>query len=114
MIRLSKSELTVYFIPPLPEPLTQKEDTHLALLGIIISIMTTPISFEIEMPKGWETVRLPDGVNRRLQELLDRQDAGTTLTNDEAGEAQGLVDLSEWLTLVRLRSERVVREMPSK
>ncbi|MBC8140523.1 MAG: hypothetical protein H7Y38_03690 [Armatimonadetes bacterium] len=66
------------------------------------------------MPSGWEAVRLPHGVHHRLQTLLDRQDAGQGLTPDEADEAQGLVDLSEWLSLVRLRSERVVRETPAK
>ena len=75
---------------------------------------TSPLSVEIEMPKGWETVRLPDGVNRRLQELLDRQDAGKRLTRNQRDEAQGLVDLAEWLSLVRLRSERVARETPAK
>lgn len=75
---------------------------------------TSPISFEIEMPTGWETVRLPNGVHHRLQELLDRQDAGQQLTPSEADEAQGLVDLAEWLSLVRLRSQRVVRETPAK
>jgi len=75
---------------------------------------TPPVSFEIEMPTGWETVRLPHGVHQRLQELLDRQDTGRQLTPDEAEEAQGLVDLAEWMSLVRLRSHRVVRETPVK
>ena len=73
-----------------------------------------PVSFEIEMPTGWETVRLPTGVHHRLQELLNRQDAGQSLTPVEAEEAQGLVDLAEWMSLVCLRSERIVRETPAK
>ena len=50
--------------------------------------------------------RLPAGVAGRLQTLLDRQDAGNTLSVDERAEAEGLVDLADLLTLLRLRSER--------
>lgn len=50
--------------------------------------------------------RLPVAVAARLQDLLDRQDAGQTLTPEERGEAAGLVDLADLLTLLRLRAER--------
>lgn len=59
------------------------------------------------MPEGWEIFRLPDGVNRRLQTLLDKQDQGHALTPAEQSEAQGLVDLAEWLSLLRLRAQRL-------
>ncbi len=62
---------------------------------------------EVEMPDGWETFRLPAGVNRRLQELLDKQDSGSALSPAEREEAQGLVDLSEWLSLLRTRAQRL-------
>ena len=65
---------------------------------------------EIELPPSVEQFKLPKGVNKRLQELLDRQDKGEKLTSAEKDEAKGLVDLSEMLTLLRLRSERVWRE----
>jgi hypothetical protein len=42
-----------------------------------------------------------------LTELLDKQDEGTLLTDAEQREAQGLVDLAELLSLLRMRSERV-------
>jgi len=45
--------------------------------------------------------------NQRLQNLLDRQDAGETLTDGERNEAQGLVELSEMLSLLRARAQRV-------
>jgi hypothetical protein len=48
-------------------------------------------------------------VAARLQSLLDRQDEGTNLSNAERDEAQGLVELAEFLTLLRLREERVVK-----
>jgi hypothetical protein len=35
--------------------------------------------------------------------LLDKQDGGTPLTPDEQAEAEGLVDLADLLTLLRLR-----------
>jgi hypothetical protein len=48
-------------------------------------------------------LHLPEGVDRRLQALLDKQDGGTPLTPDEQAEAEGLVDLADLLTLLRLR-----------
>jgi hypothetical protein len=65
---------------------------------------------EIEMPPSVEQFKLPKGVNKRLQDLLDRQDRGEKLTSAEKDEARGLVDLAEMLTLLRLRSERVWRD----
>jgi hypothetical protein len=46
-------------------------------------------------------------VSRSVQSLLDRQDAGQPLTAQERAEDQGLVDLAEFLTLLRLRVERL-------
>jgi hypothetical protein len=43
----------------------------------------------------------------RLLSLLDRQDAGQPLTAEERGEAEGLVNVAEFLTLLRLRAERM-------
>jgi hypothetical protein len=65
---------------------------------------------EIEMPPSIKQFKLPKGVNKRLQDLLDRQDRGEGLTAAEKDEAKGLVDLAEMLTLLRLRTERVWRE----
>jgi hypothetical protein len=42
-----------------------------------------------------------------LQALLDRQDCGQPLTVPEREEAEGLVNLAEFLTLLRLRPERI-------
>jgi hypothetical protein len=50
---------------------------------------------------------LPAALNERLQNLLDRQDRGETLTESERKEAEGLVELAELLSLRRLRSQRV-------
>ncbi|AGP36592.1 hypothetical protein SCE1572_20095 [Sorangium cellulosum So0157-2] len=56
----------------------------------------------MELPSGLAQLRLPEGVDRRLQALLDKQDRGEQLSADEAIEAEGLVDLAELLTLLRL------------
>ena len=44
----------------------------------------------------------PEGVDRRLHALLDKQACGEDLTEDEAAEAEGLVDLADLLSLIRL------------
>lgn len=64
-------------------------------------------AIEIEVPDELSTLRLPDGVHCRLQQLLDKQDAGTPLSPDEMAEAEGLVDLAELLSLLRLRARRL-------
>jgi hypothetical protein len=64
------------------------------------------VDFEIEVPADLAKLHLPEGLDRRLQALLDKQDGGVTLTNDEQAEAEGLVDLADLLTLLRLRTSR--------
>ena len=63
----------------------------------------------IELEDGLAEFRLPAGVQARLQELLDRQDHGVALSAAERKEAEGLVDLAEFLSLLRLRAERAER-----
>ena len=65
------------------------------------------VTMEIEMPAGLEDFRLPEGENGRLQDLLDRQDQGQPLTPKERKEAEGLVELAEWLSLMQLRAKRL-------
>ena len=65
---------------------------------------------QIEMPIAAEKFKLPKSVNNRLQMLLDRQDSGKKLTNAERKEAEGLVELAEMLSLLKLKAERVWRE----
>lgn len=72
--------------------------------------MTQQVLVEIEMPAALNRFKLPSGVNARLQKLLDRQDHGETLSASERREAEGLVELAEFLSLLRLRSNRVRRE----
>jgi hypothetical protein len=67
--------------------------------------MPQSIQLEVEVPGDLARFRLPEGVQHRLQELLDKQDAGSALSLDEKREAGGLVDLADLLSLLRLRSE---------
>ena len=60
----------------------------------------------IEIPAELARFRLPEAVQARLQSLLDRQDAGGALTSEERQEAEGLVDLAEFLSLLHLRADR--------
>jgi hypothetical protein len=63
-------------------------------------------SFDLELPADLARFRLPAAVAARLRRLLDQQDAGQPLTPVEREEAEGLVNLADLLTLLRLRAER--------
>ncbi|HXQ23595.1 MAG TPA: hypothetical protein VN812_18090 [Candidatus Acidoferrales bacterium] len=71
--------------------------------------MSHVVAIELEMPDDLARFRLPLAVNKRLQALLDRQDSGARLTAAERKEAEGLVNLAELLSLLRLRAGRVGR-----
>jgi hypothetical protein len=68
--------------------------------------MSESVVVHIELPEDLEGFCLPREVEERLQALLDRQDRGEALTAAERGEAEGLVNLAELLSLLRLRAER--------
>lgn len=69
--------------------------------------MTSTI--EVELPGDLAQFRLPAAVAVRLQSLLDQQESGQQLSPAEREEAIGLVNLAEFLTLLRLRSERLAQ-----
>lgn len=64
----------------------------------------------IEIPIELTKFQLPEAVQDRLQFLLDSQDEGGILSHSETQEAQGLVDLAEFLSLLLLRSQRVAKQ----
>lgn len=72
--------------------------------------MLQHILVALEMPTDLDAFTLPPGVNERLQKLLDRQDQGQPLTAAERSEAEGLVNLAELLSLLRLRTQRIWHE----
>jgi hypothetical protein len=53
--------------------------------------------------------QLPQVAQDRLNLLLDRQDEGDTLSLSERQEAEGLVELAEFLSLLSLHSTRVIK-----
>jgi hypothetical protein len=68
--------------------------------------MSRRVAIELEVPDDVSWFRLPEGVQSRLHELLDRQDQGGSLAAAERREAEGLVTLAELMTLLRFRAER--------
>jgi hypothetical protein len=70
--------------------------------------MSSSVKIEIEIPDDLARLRLPDGGQERLHTLLDKQDHGQPLTDSEQQrEAEGLVNLADLLSLLRLRAERL-------
>ena len=69
------------------------------------------ITVELEVPEELSGFRLPEGVAHRLDQLLDQQNGGATLSDDERREAEGLVNLAEMLSLLRLKGERLSRDL---
>jgi hypothetical protein len=69
--------------------------------------MPQSVQFEIDVPDDLARFRLPEGVQKRLTDLLDKQDAGYPLSQQEKEEAEGLADLADLLSLLGLRSKRL-------
>jgi hypothetical protein len=65
------------------------------------------LTLEVDLPDDLARFRLPEAVAARLLTLLNRQDSGQPLTLQEREEAEGLSDLAEFLTLLRLRAARL-------
>ena len=76
--------------------------------------MSQMVAIQLKVPDDLARFRLPPRVNSRLQGLLDRQDSGKRLTAAERKEAEGLVNLAEMLSLLRLRVERARSRRPKK
>ena len=64
----------------------------------------------IEIPIELTRFELPQAVQAHLQFLLDRKDEGLTLSQAERQEAEGLVELAEFLSLLRLRATQVIKQ----
>ena len=69
--------------------------------------MSHAIQMEVEVPDDLARCQLPPGVQHRLHELLNKQENGAPLTDEERSEAEGLVDLADLLSLMRLRAQRL-------
>ena len=64
----------------------------------------------VEIPIELTQFQLPVAVHDWLQFLLDRQDEGIALTLLERQEAEGLVEVAEFLSMIRLRARRVAEQ----
>jgi hypothetical protein len=90
------------------------------MLGVVVlkqlereTKFTSHVLIGIEMPSGLDQFKLPPGVDERLQDLLDRQDRGESLSPGERREAEGLVDLAEALSLLRTRAQHTAGDLPT-
>jgi hypothetical protein len=79
----------------------------------MVAPSTHRIKLEIELPEDMAGLMLPEGVERRLHALLDKQDRGEPLTDDESAEAEGLVNLADLLSLIRLRASSLDAVAPA-
>jgi hypothetical protein len=59
---------------------------------------------EVDLPRSWRKFRLPRALDKRLRELLDRQDREGKLSRSERREAEALVELVDILTLMKART----------
>ena len=68
--------------------------------------MRASVSIKLPVPAGISGFKLPPAVQRRLKTLLDQQDLGKPLSAGERREAEGLVELAEFLSLLKLRARQ--------
>jgi hypothetical protein len=71
--------------------------------------MPATVTIDLPVPAGLSTFKLPAGVQKRLTALLDQQDLGKPLSVAERREAEGLVELAEFLSLLKLRARQTKR-----
>lgn len=68
-----------------------------------MSSVTVELDLLVPLAAGLEAV--PNAVKARLADLLDQQDNGLGLSDAEREEAQALTELSDILSLMKLRAE---------
>jgi hypothetical protein len=87
----------------------------MSISGHIAPQGSCEMSSTIDAPLEWvETVgnlRLPPRADRRLQMLMDRNNEGL-LTEEERGELESLVEMSERLSLVRAEALHLLGRRP--
>jgi hypothetical protein len=72
--------------------------------------MPRSVMVKVEMPGDLRWYRFPKALDRRLTALLDKQDRGEKLTAAERKEAEGLVEVSRTLSLLKSRIERATEQ----
>lgn len=76
--------------------------------------MTQELMVRIQVPEELEFFQFPESLNRRLHDLLDKQDAGEILTPEERSEAEGLVEVAQMISVLRGRTEVARRELEAR
>ena len=73
--------------------------------------MVTVVSAPAEWVESVSELRLPARADRRLQQLMDRNNEGK-LTEDDRAELESLVELSEKLSLIRAEALHLLGRQP--
>lgn len=80
-----------------------------------MSATTAPAVATVAVPAGFleevADLRFPPGTQRRMQELMDRNSAGT-IGSDELAELSAYVELSEAMGVVRGQALRLLGRRP--
>ena len=75
--------------------------------------MSQSVLIELPLSKQWSRFRMPKALDRRLQELLDKQDREGKLSRTERGEAEALVEIADLLSLLKLAAARAANRTRS-
>jgi hypothetical protein len=67
--------------------------------------MSERVVIELRMPEELASLHFPKGLDRRLQQLLDKRDRLGELSTAEQSEAEGLISVAEMLTLLQLKAQ---------
>lgn len=70
------------------------------------ALVDRTVFVELDLPGSWRKFRLPRALDRRLRDLLDRQDRDGKLSARDRQEAEALVELVDILTLMKARSKQ--------
>ena len=73
--------------------------------------MDTTVDAPLEWVESITMLRLPEHADRRLQELMDRNNEGE-LTDQERADLAALAELSERLSLVRAEAQHLLGRKP--
>ena len=68
--------------------------------------MSRTVTVKLQLPGDLARLSMPPALNGRLQDLLDRQDHEGKLSIKERREARALIELAEFLSLIKLRARR--------
>ncbi len=71
--------------------------------------MAESVLIQLDLPEDLSRFKLPRALDDRLQALLDKQDREGPLSEQERREAEGLVNLAELLSLLKLKAQQAAQ-----